>query len=361
VTTAELPIEASPGGPAAGDGAALALDGVARRFGARAAVDGVTLDVRPAELFAVLGPSGSGKTTLLRLIAGFEVPDAGSVALGGDVVADDRTWVEPEHRGVGLVPQGDALFPHLTVGENVAFGVRRDRDRAARALDLVGLAHRADSHPGELSGGERQRVALARALAPGPSLVLLDEPFSSLDAALRGRLRRDVIDVLRHSGATGVLVTHDQEEALGLCDRVALMRDGRVVQCASPTELYWRPADAWVARFLGEVNVLAADLGPDGAQTPLGRFPAPGATGRRGSAEVGVRPEQLLLEAHESGDATVVTREFRGHDVLYQLRHAIAGTILVQLPSLELFDVGDRVRVRPHELAAAAVLDNSQT
>jgi iron(III) transport system ATP-binding protein len=353
VTTAELAIGAAPSAPAA---PALALDGVRRRFGARTAVDGVTLDVSPGELFAVLGPSGSGKTTLLRLIAGFEDPDAGSVTLGGRTVAGDGAWVEPEHRGVGLVPQGDALFPHLTVGENVAFGVRRDRDRATRALELVGLAHRAGSHPGELSGGERQRVALARALAPGPTLVLLDEPFSSLDAALRGRLRRDVVDILRASGATGVLVTHDQEEALGLADRVALMRDGRVVQCASPTELYWRPADAWVARFLGEVNVLAADLGPDGAQTPLGRFPTLGATDRRGGAEVGVRPEQLLLEADDRGEATVVTREFRGHDVLYQLRHATAGTVLVQLPSLELFDVGARVRVRPHDRAAAAVL-----
>jgi iron(III) transport system ATP-binding protein len=334
---------------------------VARRFRACAAVDGVTLDVRPGELFALLGPSGSGKTTLLRLVAGFEVPDAGTVALGGRRVAGAGTWVEPEHRGVGLVPQGDTLFPHLTVGENVAFGVRRDPARAAWALDLVGLGHRRGSHPGELSGGERQRVALARALAPRPGLVLLDEPFTSLDAALRGRLRREVVDALRRSGATGVLVTHDQEEALGLADRVAIVRDGRVVQCGRPTELYWRPASAWVARFLGEVNVLDADVDGDGARTPLGRFAIPPAAGgRRGGAAIGVRPEQLVLEADDAGDAVVVTREFRGHDVLYELRHAAAGSVLVQLPSLELFDPGQRVRVLPHARASAALLDDAR-
>jgi iron(III) transport system ATP-binding protein len=321
----------------------------------------VTLDVRPGELFALLGPSGSGKTTLLRLVAGFEAPDAGTVTLGGRLVAGAGAWVEPEHRGVGLVPQGDTLFPHLTVGENVAFGVRRHPARAARALDLVGLGHRRDSHPGELSGGERQRVALARALAPDPGLVLLDEPFSSLDAALRGRLRREVVGALRGAGATGVLVTHDQEEALGLADRVAIVHDGRVVQCGRPTDLYWRPADAWVARFLGEVNVLDAQVDARGASTPLGRFAIPGAPGhavRRGGAAIGVRPEQLVLEADEAGDAVVVTREFRGHDVLYELRHAAAGSVLVQLPSLELFDPGQRVRVLPHARASAAVLDD---
>jgi iron(III) transport system ATP-binding protein len=338
---------------------ALGLDRVSRSFGARRAVDGVTLDVRAGELFALLGPSGSGKTTLLRLIAGIDEPDEGTIAIGGRTVAGAGAWVEPEHRGIGLVPQGDALFPHLTVFENVAFGVRDDPERARRALELVGLADRASSRPGELSGGERQRVALARALAPGPSLVLLDEPFSALDASLRGRLRRDVVDILRRSGTTGVLITHDQEEALGLADRVAILRDGRLVQCGSPTEVYWQPADTWTAHFLGEVNVLAADLDADVAHTPLGRVAAPRAAGRRGPCHVGIRPEHLLLEAGDAGDAVVTGREFRGHDVLYELRHPRAGDLLVQLPSLELFAPGQHVRVVPHERAAAAVLEHA--
>jgi iron(III) transport system ATP-binding protein len=335
---------------------AVSLAEVSRRFGRLQAVDGVTLDVREGELFALLGPSGSGKTTLLRLIAGFERPDSGTIGIAGRIVSGRHDWVEPEHRRVGLVPQGDALFPHLTVGENVAFGVRREPERARRALELVGLADRAGSHPGELSGGERQRVALARALAPAPSTVLLDEPFSSLDAALRGSLRREIVSVLRGSGATAVLVTHDQEEALGLCDRVGLLRDGRLVQVGTPTELYWQPADRWAARFLGEVNVLPAQLDGRGAHTPIGLFPARADGVPLAGTEIGIRPEQLLLDDDDAAaDAIVTGREFRGHDVLYELRHDHAGTILVQLPSLELFDVGRRVRVRPHERAAAAV------
>jgi iron(III) transport system ATP-binding protein len=353
VPTAPAPLAPPRVAPAA----ALTLAGVSRRFNGRRAVDEVTLEIRTGELCALLGPSGAGKTTLLRLIAGFESPDAGTIAIGGTSVAGAGHWIEPEHRGVGLVPQGDALFPHLTVAENVAFGVRRDPDRARRALELVGLADRARSRPGELSGGERQRVALARALAPEPSLVLLDEPFTALDASLRGRLRRDVVDILRRAGATGVLVTHDQEEALGVADRVAIMREGRIVQCGPPTELYWSPADAWTARFLGDVNLLPAELDDAGAATCLGRFAIPGLRCTPCHCKVGVRPEQLLLDAADGGDAVVTSREFRGHDVLYEVRHATAGTLLVQLPSVELFELGQQVRVVPHARACAAVLD----
>jgi iron(III) transport system ATP-binding protein len=335
---------------------ALSLEGVSRAFKARRAVDDVTLDVRSGELFGLLGPSGSGKTTLLRTIAGFERPDSGTIAVAGRVVASPEVALEPEHRGVGFMPQGDTLFPHLSVEENVAFGVRRDAARAASALELVGLTDRAKSRPSELSGGERQRVALARALAPGPSIILLDEPFSSLDHSLRSRLRRDVVDILRRAEATGILVTHNQEEALGLADRVGIMRDGSVVQCGSPTELYWRPADEWTAHFLGDVNVLTADLDGDGAATALGRFATPGANGHRGLCQVGVRPEQLLLVAADDADAVVTQREFRGHDVMYELRHRAIGSLLVQLPSLDLFEPGQAVHVVPHASASAAVL-----
>ncbi len=199
------------------------VSGISRSFGLTRAVDDVTLEVRTGEIFGVLGPSGCGKTTLLRLIAGFERPQGGTVTVGGRRVAGDDTWVPPERRRIGMVFQDYALFPHLTVERNVGFGVPRGAGaEIQRALELVGLQHKADRHPHELSGGERQRVALARALAPEPEVVLLDEPFSSLDAALRADLRREVELILRDAGATAILVTHDQEEALTLADRLAL-------------------------------------------------------------------------------------------------------------------------------------------
>ena len=204
------------------------VSGLSRSFGLTRAVDDVTLEVRTGEIFGVLGPSGCGKTTLLRLIAGFERPEAGASPWAAAVVAGDGTWVPPERRRIGMVFQDYALFPHLTVERNVPSGCRGGASAAItqRALELVGLQHKADRHPHELSGGERQRVALARALAPGPDVVLLDEPFSNLDASLRADLRREVELILRDAGATAILVTHDQEEALTLADRLALMRDG---------------------------------------------------------------------------------------------------------------------------------------
>jgi iron(III) transport system ATP-binding protein len=336
------------------------LTGVSRSFGLTTAVDDVTVAVHPGELFAVLGPSGCGKTTLLRLIAGFERPDGGSVTVGGTAVAGDTTWVPPERRRIGMVFQDYALFPHLTVERNVAFGCGRgDCDGPQQALELVGLQHKAGRHPHELSGGERQRVALARALAPGPDVVLLDEPFSSLDAALRGELRREVELILRDAGATAILVTHDQEEALTLADRLALMRDGRIVQVGPPEEVYAQPSERWAAQFVGEVNVLPGVLRGDSVQTEVGSFdlarPADG--GDRASVHVAVRPEQLELRAGREPNAEIVEREFRGHDVLYRLRYAGGRTLLVQLPSLELYEPGERVFVRPAEAAKAPVVD----
>ena len=336
------------------------LDNVSKRFGLTRAVEGVTVDVHPGELFAVLGPSGCGKTTLLRLIAGFERPDTGGVTVGGSRVAGGGTWVPPERRRIGMVFQDYALFPHLTVERNVAFGCRRsERDGPQRALELVGLQHKADRHPHELSGGERQRVALARALAPGPDVVLLDEPFSSLDAALRAGLRREVELILRDAGATAILVTHDQEEALTLADRLALMRDGRIVQVGAPEEVYAQPAERWAAQFVGEVNVLPGVLRGDAVHTEVGSFDLarPAAEPPAASVHVAVRPEQLEFRAGREPNAEVVEREFRGHDVLYRLRHAGGRTLLVQLPSLELYEPGERVFVRPAEAARAPVVD----
>jgi iron(III) transport system ATP-binding protein len=336
------------------------LESVAKSFGRVRAVDGVSLEVSAGELVAVLGPSGCGKTTLLRLIAGFERPDTGSVRVGEAELAGPGRFVPPEKRAVGMVFQDYALFPHLTVAANVAFGLAR-RPRAERdalrkrTLELVGLQHKADRYPHELSGGERQRVALARALAPEPRVVLLDEPFSNLDATLRAGLRREVELILRDAEATAVLVTHDQEEALSLADRLAVMNEGRLVQVGVPEEVYARPAGRWAAQFVGEVNVLSGVARGAGVETELGVFdlhrPASGAV------HVAVRPEQLELTADHDGNAEVLEREFRGHDVLYRLRHEGGRTVLVQLPSLELYEVGARVFVRPAPTAVAPLVD----
>ena len=338
----------------------IRLREVSKSFGRTHAVRTVSLEVERGELMAVLGPSGCGKTTLLRLIAGFETPDAGAVEVGQDTVAGPGRSVPPERRRVGMVFQDYALFPHLTVEANIAFGLsRRPRDEreslTRRALELVGLQHKTSRYPHELSGGERQRVALARALAPEPEVVLLDEPFSSLDATLRADLRREVELILRDAEATALLVTHDQEEALSLADRLAVMREGRIVQVGAPEEVYGRPASRWAAQFVGEVNVLAGVAREGRVETELGGFDlrAPAT----GTVHVAVRPEQLELTARHDGNAEVVAREFRGHDVLYRLRHEGGRTVLVQLPSLELYEVGDRVFVRPAPAAVTSLVD----
>jgi iron(III) transport system ATP-binding protein len=338
----------------------VSLEGVAKSFGSVRAVADVTLPVRAGELLAVLGPSGCGKTTLLRLIAGFERPDAGRVKVGDRLVAGPGCFVAPERRRIGMVFQDYALFPHLTVEANVAFGLaQRPRDErealTRRTLELVGLQHKARSYPHELSGGERQRVALARALAPEPEVVLLDEPFSNLDASLRAGLRREVELILRDAEATAILVTHDQEEALSLADRLAVMREGRFVQVGAPEDVYSHPAGRWTAQFLGEVNVLSGVAKGPGVETELGTFDL--SSPASGTVQVAVRPEQFDLRADSRGNAEVVSREFRGHDVLYRLRHEGGRTLLVQLPSLQLHEVGDKVFVRPAEAAVTPLVD----
>jgi iron(III) transport system ATP-binding protein len=338
----------------------VAVQGVEKSFGATRAVAGVDLELAGGELVSVLGPSGCGKTTLLRLIAGFETPDAGTIVVAGQTVAGPGVWVAPEKRRIGMVFQDYALFPHLRVGANVAFGlVRREKDERERltsqTLELVGLQHKRDRYPHELSGGERQRVALARALAPEPELVLLDEPFSSLDATLRADLRREVALILREAGATALLVTHDQEEALTLGDRLAVMREGVLVQAGTPTEVYARPADRWTAQFVGEVNVLSGVADGQSVSTEVGGLTL--AAPATGAVHVALRPEQLRLESGRDPNAEVVDRDFRGHDVLYRLRHQTGLTLLVQLPSLELHEVGAAVFVGPVASAVAPVVD----
>jgi iron(III) transport system ATP-binding protein len=299
---------------------ALSVRALSKAFGRTQVLSELDLDVAPGSLTAVLGSSGCGKTTLLRLIAGFERADEGAIALGEQVVCDARTHVAPERRGVGFVAQEGALFPHLDVAANVAFGLPRAERKSPRVgelLELVGLAGLERRHPHELSGGQQQRVALARALAPSPQLVLLDEPFDALDASLRVQVRAEVRDVLRHSGATALLVTHDQQEALSLADVVAVMRDGTIVQAADPQTLYSDPRDAELAAFLGEAVLLTGRLRDGHVETALGRLATRGASGaERTSTTVMLRPEQIACRAPspELPRGRVVSTQFYGRD-----------------------------------------------
>ncbi|MGW7198252.1 ABC transporter ATP-binding protein [Streptomyces chryseus] len=305
----------------------LRITGVSKGYGPDAKVlDGLDLHVPGGALAAVLGPSGCGKTTLLRVIAGFLRADAGTVTVGGRVVSAPGAHLPPESRRVGIVPQEGALFPHLSVARNVAFGLTglpraERRARTEEMLGLVGLGGYGDRMPHELSGGQQQRVALARALAPRPALVLLDEPFNALDSALRAGVRADVRAALRATGATGVLVTHDQQEALSMADLVAVVRDGRVAQCDTPQEVYRRPADTWVARFVGDAVLLpgtAGATGDDTATTALGRLPLAAPAGGPSDGTVLLRPEQLRLRptANAPARGTVTDVAYYGHDAM---------------------------------------------
>jgi iron(III) transport system ATP-binding protein len=323
----------------------VVLNGVTKRFGAVTALDTVDLAVPDGTLTAILGPSGCGKTTLLRVIAGFERLDAGQVWLGDRQVAGDGApFVAPERRRVGLVPQESALFPHLDVAGNVGFGIPR-RGRSSRVdelLELVGLPGYGRRRPYELSGGEQARVALARALAPAPEVVLLDEPFAALDAALRAEIREDVRVVLHTTGATGVLVTHDQEEALSIADEVAVMRRGHVVQLAPPVELYSVPVDLEVARFVGEGVEFVTEAREGVATTPLGTLPVDGAGS--GHGVVLVRPEQLVLGA-TGASGRVCAVVFYGHDAVVQVELEGGQQVPVRTAAPVAVHEGDSVRL----------------
>ena len=321
----------------------LELKGIRKRFGELAVLRGVDLALYPGEILALLGPSGCGKTTLLRVVAGLEVPDAGRVFLEGREI----TALPPEKRGIGFVFQDYALFPHLTALGNVAFGLKgKDRlARARKALERVGMTLFQDRRPGELSGGQQQRVALARALAPGPKLVLLDEPFSSLDAILRAATPQHVPQLLKETGTAALLVTHDQEEALSFADRLGVMRGGEILQVGTPEEVYLRPKTPFVAQFLGRTNLLPGEGRGRYAETCLGRVPL--AEAREGPLLLSLRPEALRLTPPGQGpQGEVVARECKRHDLTYRLRlHGVQPEreVLVQEGPTCPFKVGDRV------------------
>ncbi|HVK21719.1 MAG TPA: ABC transporter ATP-binding protein [Actinokineospora sp.] len=319
----------------------LTITALTAGYGATRVLRGVDLTVPSGSLAAVLGPSGCGKTTLLRVVAGFLRPTGGEVHLGGRVV----TTVPPERRRATVVPQEGALFPHLSVGANVGYGLPRAgrEDRVAEMLSLIGLDGYAKRRPAELSGGQQQRVALARALAPKPDLVLLDEPFSALDAGLRADLRADVRRVLRAAGTTALLVTHDQDEALSMADLVAVMRDGLVVQAGPPEEVYTRPVDLAVATFVGEAVLLPAVASGQTATSDLG--PVELTDTATGPGTVMIRPEQLLPRTDGPGVAArVLHTSFHGHDATITLR---AGDLelVSRVPAPLRVEEGDDVKL----------------
>lgn len=298
----------------------LRLADIRKSFARRLVVDISSLEVEEGEILAMLGPSGCGKSTTLRMIAGLETPDSGRIEIGEALVANGPRSSAPDKRNVGMVFQDYALFPHLTVAENILYGLRRSKDRRDRLeemINLVGLAGLNHQYPRELSGGQQQRVALARALAPRPSLLLLDEPFSSLDQGLRQSLRSDVRHIIQQTNTTAILVTHDQEEALSIADRVAVMLSGRIAQIDHPAIVYLQPATVDVATFMGEANLIPGFASSSVIETPLGSMPNPEA--HIGHVLVMVRPEfiEIALDA-ENGEAvgTVESVRYFGHDHL---------------------------------------------
>jgi iron(III) transport system ATP-binding protein len=345
------------------------VNGLYKAFGAHAVLTGVDLEVPAGSLTAILGPSGSGKTTLLRLLAGFEHADAGTITVGDGLVDGPGVYIAPERRRIGYVPQEGSLFPHLTVEANVGFGLsarERRGGRVATMLETVGLGGLGKRYPHQLSGGQQQRVALARALAIEPAVVLLDEPFASLDAHLRASVRADVQEIFRRAGTTAVLVTHDQDEALSVADRVAALRDGKIAQYAAPEDLYCRPVDAELASFVGEANVLEGVLNGAVVKTLLGNLPldsAAAALGTAGQVTVLIRPEQIDLAAGDGPGAggelapadgltgRVTSYGYHGHDAVLRVQpdHTLDDrTIVVRIVGGRHLPVGSPVTLRAH-------------
>lgn len=353
-----LPAARKPAGTTAADaptGARLEFRGLRRTFGSTVALDGLDLTIEPGELIALLGPSGCGKTTALRVVAGFEQPDAGEVLVDGQ----DITAVPANRRDAGMVFQSYSLFPNLSARDNVAFGLRvrkvdaaRRRERAAELLDLVGLPDHGDRYPHQMSGGQQQRVALARALALRPRVLLLDEPLSALDAKVRTNLREEIRRLQLSLGLTTVFVTHDQEEALSMADRVAVLNAGKLEQCAAPAELYERPATAFVAEFVGTMNRLPGRLTGSGTVEVLGALlPVDGPVPTGPEVEVLVRPENVTATADPGGTATVVSASFFGSVTRFRLDLPGGGSVQVDVPSRAAGDLvpGARATVAPAE------------
>ena len=303
----------------------LALSGISKSFGSQLVLKDLSLEVANGEFVAVLGSSGSGKTTLLRLIAGFDDPDSGEISISGKLVAAKNVFVAAEARKVGYVPQDAALFPHLSVSENIAFGLKglgktARTDRVRSLLKLVSMEEFENQSSTSLSGGQKHRIALARALAPEPELILLDEPFAALDAELRSRIRDEIKQVLDKVSSTTILVTHDQEEALSIADRVALLRDGNFAQVGNPREIYSAPVDLGVATFLGDSVIVDGVIESGKVSTSLGQLTLLNSAKEASRGKVAIRPENFYLQPDLNGDSIVVGRQFFGHDAVVEVK-----------------------------------------
>ncbi|MGH7771651.1 MAG: ABC transporter ATP-binding protein [Candidatus Binatia bacterium] len=329
----------------------VVLEEVSKQYapGFPPAISRLSLTLQRGEILALLGPSGCGKTTTLRLIAGFEVPDEGTILLNGVPMAGNGYWVPPETRQIGMVFQDYALFPHLTLLENVTFGLRgrghKEKEmKAMEVLEMVEMDRMAQRYPHELSGGQQQRVALARALAPGPLVILLDEPFSSLDTDMKAEMRREVEKILRQSGMSAILVTHDQEEAFHVADRVGVLNNGSLEQLDTPEVLYHTPATRFVADFVGEADFLPGEV-QEGIVTEVGTFHDGSGLPKGTKIELMIRPDDVDFEPSEDGKGIVAGRKFRGSENRYALTLPSGVRLRSSQSSDRVLPAGTRVRV----------------
>ncbi len=349
----------------------ITIESLGKRFGDTAVLHGASLQIPQGAIVGLLGPSGCGKTTLLRMIAGFDKPDEGTISFDSTVIASAQKWIPPEKRGIGYVPQEGTLFPHLNVAGNIRYGLprslgRQEADRRIQhVLDLVGLPSLGNRYPQELSGGQQQRVALARALAPSPRLMLLDEPFNALDLDLRRGMCEEVAQVLRKTNTTTILVTHDPGEAFAVSDKLAVMQEGVIMQCASPQEVYWQPASAAVASLTGPVVQLEGVCADGVASTALGNVPLYDACQHlRGAANIVLRPEQIRLASEEKAletnsalqngvrsgmgtPARITRRSFRGDHTIMEMQVADIG-LRLRVPSLFVPEDTTETTIRVH-------------